>query len=188
MPINWLRRLLSKQPASPPISRQDALRVFPVHNPQLEWELDEEGMVTATLVRRQDLKGRLLSAFLMVPESRQMKLDAVGTFVWNLCDGEHTVNDIVEAMCDQYKLSRREIEVSLTEFLRLLGKRGMIAVAVPEEIVEKLDPDTAKALGLEKLEVIDESGESPEAGDSEKETRPSEDSAGLQGNEQTDSD
>lgn len=170
MPLNFLRRLLSKKPTSSPISRQDALQVFPVHNPQLQWELDEDGMVTANLLRRQDLKGRLLSSFLMVPNSRELKLDAVGTFVWNLCDGEHTVNDLVRAMCDQYKLSRREVEVSLTEFLRMLGKRGMIAVAVPQEIVDKLDPNTAKALGLENLQVIDESAEATESDDSEEET------------------
>ncbi len=153
------QRLLGKKAERPRIARRDALRVHPVRNPNLEWELDEEGVVTATLRRPDNLKSRLIGSFLMAPETRQLKLDEVGTFVWNLCDGQHTVNDIVEAMVARYKLSRREVEVSLTEFLRMLAKRGMIAVAVPRDIVDSLDPATAKALGIVEVRVVEQSEE-----------------------------
>jgi phage terminase large subunit-like protein len=143
-----LRRLAGKKRPRPGISRQDAMRVSPVRNPNLEWELDEDGVVTATLKRPQDLRNRLIGGFLMLPESRKLKLDEVGTFVWDLCDGQHTVADLVSAMTEKYKLSRREVEVSLTEFLRMLAKRGMIVVAVPQDVVDTLDPETAKALGI----------------------------------------
>ena len=161
------QRLLGKKAERPRITRQDALRVYPVRNPSLEWEIDEEGVVSATLRRPDNLKSRLIGSFLMAPESRQLKLDEVGTFVWNLCDGKHTVKDIVEAMVARYKLSRREVEVSLTEFLRRLAKRGMIAVAVPRDIVDSLDPATAKALGIVELKVVEEeTGEDGQGSDS----------------------
>ena len=152
--MSWsmLRRFLGgKQAARPSITRQDALRVYPTRNPSLEWELDEEGVVSANLKRPQDLRNRVVGGFLMLPESKRLKLDEVGTFVWDLCDGKHTVADIVAAMAEQYKLSRREVEVSLTEFLRMLAKRGMIVVAVPQDIVDTLDPETAKALGIVEI-------------------------------------
>lgn len=146
--VSFLQRLAGKKPPRPRISREDALRVCPMHNPNLEWELDEEGIMTATLRRPRDLRNRLVGSFLMLPESRTLKLDEVGTFVWNLCDGKRTVADLVAAMSERYKLSRREVEVSLTEFLRMLAKRGMIVVAVPEDLVAQLDPETIKALGI----------------------------------------
>jgi hypothetical protein len=144
----WLQRLSGKKAPPPAITRQDAMRVFPTRNPSLEWELDEQGVVTATLKRPRDLRNRVIGSFLMLPDSRQLKLDEVGTFVWNLCDGKHTVAELVAAMAEKYKLSRREVEVSLTEFLRMLAKKGMIVVAVPEDIVAHLDPEIVKALGV----------------------------------------
>jgi phage terminase large subunit-like protein len=145
----WLERLSGKKSSPPPgITRQDAMRVYPTRNPNLEWQLDEEGVVTATLKRPKDLRNRVVGAFLMLPEARKLKLDEVGTFIWNLCDGEHTVADLVGAMAENYKLSRREVEVSLTEFLRMLAKRGMIVVAVPQDIIASLDPEIVKALGV----------------------------------------
>jgi hypothetical protein len=160
MSFSGLLRLLKGKPTPrPAISRQDALRVYPTRNPNLQWELDSEGVVSATLTRPRDLRNRVVGGFLMLPESKQLKLDEVGTFVWNLCDGEHTVADIVGEMAEQYKLSRREVEVSLTEFLRMLAKRGMIVVAVPQDLVEALDPATAKALGIVEIRQPEESGE-----------------------------
>ena len=145
---DWLQRLSGKKSPPPGITRQDAMRVYPTRNPNLEWVLDEEGVVTATLKRPKDLRNRVIGGFLMLPEARSLKLDEVGTFVWNLCDGKHTVADLVGAMAEKYKLSRREVEVSLTEFLRMLAKRGMIVVAVPEDIVAHLDPEIVKSLGV----------------------------------------
>ena len=148
-----IQKLAGKKEPGPRISRQDALRVYPTRNPNLEWEMDqEEGVVAARLKRPHDLRSRVVGGFLMLPDARTLKLDEVGTFVWDLCDGKHTVADIVGKMAEQYKLSRREVEVSLTEFLRMLAKRGMIVVAVPQDIVDTLDPETAKTLGIVTLE------------------------------------
>ncbi|HEY3397708.1 MAG TPA: PqqD family protein [Armatimonadota bacterium] len=140
----------------PQIARQDALRVYPVRNPSLDWELDDQGLVVATLVRPKSLKSKIMGSFLMLPDSRQLKLDEVGSYVWSLCDGKHAVTDLIAEMSDKYKLSRREVEVSLTEFLRMLAKRGMIAVAVPREIVDKLDPQTAAALGIVDMQIVED--------------------------------
>ena len=137
------------------LTRQDALRVFPLRNPELEWSLDEEGLVVAVLKRRDDLKTRVVAGVLDIPESRQVRLDEVGSFVWERSDGEHSVSDIADEMMDHYRLGRREVEVSLGEFLRLLARRGMIAVAVPRDLAESLDPETARALGVAQPELKD---------------------------------
>ena len=146
-----INRLVGKPEPKPTVTRAQALRIFPVRNPGLEWEEDEEGLVRATMVRRTDLWGRLVASALSTPETRQLQLDEVGSFVWQLCDGEHSMNDLVETMMAKYKLGRREVEASLNEFMKMLAKRGMVAVAVPKDLIAEMDPATVQAMGLTEL-------------------------------------
>jgi hypothetical protein len=120
----------------PRLSREHALEARPVRNPSLKWEALDNGEVQIILPRRRDAMGKLLSSVFYVPPSKPVSLDVVGARVWQLCDGEHTVNDITEALMEEHKLHRREAEVSLTEFLKMLGKRNMVAFVVPTEFLE----------------------------------------------------
>ncbi len=120
----------------PRLSREHALQARPVRNPSLKWEAMDNGEVQVVLPRRRDAMGKLLSSVFYVPPSKPISLDVVGARVWQLCDGEHTVNDIAEALMEEHKLHRREAEVSLTEFLKMLGKRNMVAFVVPTEYLE----------------------------------------------------
>ena len=60
-----------------------------------------------------------------------LTLDEIGSFVWRLCDGNHSVREIIRALAARYKLHRKEAEVSVVAYLRTLAKRRLIAVAVP---------------------------------------------------------
>lgn len=117
------------------LTRDQAMAAWPIRNPSLKWEAADD-VVAIHLPRRQDWTGRMLGFFFMVPESRPVQLDEVGSFVWHHCDGEHTVSEIADALAREYQLNRREAEVSLTEYLQTLGKRGMVAFAVPREVAE----------------------------------------------------
>ncbi len=148
-----LEKLRLRQP-SPQITRHQALAIKPLRNPNLEWQYNEEGYVVAMLTRRGGATGKLINFFIAVPEERPVVLDEVGTFVWKMCNGEHSIEQIGEALSDEYKLTRREVEVSLNEYLRMLAKRGMILVAVPQEIVDQLDESTRRALGVTEMQEI----------------------------------
>ena len=148
-----LVKLRLRQP-SPQITRRQAMAIKPLRNPNLEWKYNEEGHVVAMLTRRGGPTGKLINFFLTVPEERPAILDEVGTFVWKMCDGEHSIEQISKALSDEYKLTPREVEVSLNEYLRMLAKRGMILVAVPQEIVDQLDESTKRALGVTEIQEI----------------------------------
>jgi len=120
----------------PRLSREHALQARPVRNPALKWEALDNGEVQIILPRRRDAMGKVLSSIFSVPKSKPISLDVVGARVWELCDGEHTVNEIAQALMDEHKIHRREAEVSLTEFLKMLGKRNMVAFVVPTEHLE----------------------------------------------------
>ncbi|RLE78217.1 MAG: hypothetical protein DRJ56_00565, partial [Thermoprotei archaeon] len=62
---------------------------------------------------------------------KKILLDKVGSFVWDLCDGEHTVEDIIRELMREYKLHRREAEASLLLYLQMLSKRALIGFILP---------------------------------------------------------
>ena len=119
------------------LTRDQAMAAWPVRNPSLVTHESEEGLIAVELPRRKDWVGGALGFLFFVPESKPVQLDEVGSFVWKRCDGEHTVNEIAVALATEYKLNRREVDVSLTQYLQSLGKRCMVAFAIPRELAEE---------------------------------------------------
>jgi hypothetical protein len=160
--------------ARSPLTREQALEARPVRNPSLKWRLNDQDEVEIIVPRRSDRLGRVLGYLFYVPTTRPLVLDEVGSRVWHLCDGERTVAEMVQTMCDEYKLGKREVEVSLTEYLRKLGRRGMIGFLVTEELARELGEEGEDLVGLPgvgstrgdleaaRLEQAEESGEEGE--------------------------
>ncbi len=144
-----------------PLSRDEAFEARPVRNPRLKWRINEEGHVEVVVPRRKDFFGRVVGFLFFVPENRPIVLDEVGTRVWELCDGENTVSQIVNALAKEYKLGRREVEASLTEYLKTLGQRGMVGFLIPEEFVE--DEDEGELVGLQDVGTTREDLEAAQA-------------------------
>jgi len=112
----------------PQLDRASALTLRPARNSLLTWEATETGETVLT-VPQGERKGkvmRLMAKWLSVPNERRIELDEVGGFVWGLCDGSHTVEAIVQRTSKEYKLNRREAEVSVTMFLQMLHGRNFI--------------------------------------------------------------
>jgi hypothetical protein len=62
--------------------------------------------------------------------TKTFELDAIGVFVWNRCDGRHTVQQIIRKLADEYRLNLREAEVPTVQFLHTLARRGLIGLSV----------------------------------------------------------
>lgn len=60
---------------------------------------------------------------------RRVELDAVGATVFRACDGEHSVEEIIEAFAELHALDFREAQLPVTQFLRQMTQRGLIALA-----------------------------------------------------------
>ena len=118
----------------PKIERQDALAIVPVRHPLVTWERTDKEVVIS-IPMRDDRLARTIKALVKamrmakeLPNSRQVGLDEVGSFVWELCDGERTIDSIVVALSKEYKLTRREAEASATMFLQTLAKKNLIGL------------------------------------------------------------
>lgn len=118
---------------APAISKKEALNTLPIRNPYVEWQKTEDGEVLIKVPRRKDWLGKLLAFIFAPPETRQVSLDKIGSLVWDLSDGQHSFEDIVRAVSKNYKVTRREAEIGVAAFLRELGKRKLIVLAVRKE-------------------------------------------------------
>lgn len=119
----------------PKIERKEALGIVPVRHPLVKWERDDAGEVILQIPMRDDRTARAVKAIIKavrmakeLPESRQVGLDEVGSYVWELCDGERDINAVVLGVSKEYKLTRREAEASVTMFLQTLAKKNLIGL------------------------------------------------------------
>jgi hypothetical protein len=62
------------------------------------------------------------------PIKKKLQLDELGTAVWEQFNGERSVKQVIQWFAKKYQLHTKEAEVSVTRFLRELGKRGLIAL------------------------------------------------------------
>ena len=68
----------------------------------------------------------------MVPfkPEKAIRLDRLGTAIWDLCDGQRTVEDLVDRFSAKQDLTFHEARVSVTVYLRDLIKRGALVVVM----------------------------------------------------------
>ncbi len=131
----WIRFVLNmmlfkKRIEFPKISREKALSCKPVKNIQVTETIIESGSVmlsypvgirpwVAALIKR-------FSNTVQKPVTKRLELDTLGSAVWNLLDGNRTVKQVIQEFSKNYRLHPKESEMAVTQFLRQLGKRGLI--------------------------------------------------------------
>lgn len=149
--VNGLLARVGLRKPQQQLTREQAMEARPVRNPALHWKLNDEDNVVIAIERRNDVPGKALGWLFMVPERRSITLDDVGSLVWINCDGENTVADLVTMLSSHLKVTRRETEVSLTEYLKTLGKRGMVGFMVDREVAEATGAVGQDVVGLESV-------------------------------------
>jgi hypothetical protein len=124
--MNMFRR----QDKPRPLTRTEALACIPERSPGVAWNLLADGTLLLeyplpirpfflNLARRFNL-GRQEHL------TRKLQLDQVGSAVWLLIDGQRDVRTLIVDFAAQSRLTRQEAEISLTIFLRDLGRRGLV--------------------------------------------------------------
>jgi hypothetical protein len=114
------------------ITRDHALECVPVRNPEVdEQEKDNGELILNYQVRIrpwfqsvvQKITGRAEDII-----KRKLELDALGATVWGMIDGQRKVRELIDDFQKMHQLNRREAEISVTTFLKELGKRGLIVM------------------------------------------------------------
>ncbi len=122
------------------LPRGEMLALRPLRNASVAWEPKAEGEtpgVALTVPRRDDKLGRMLGRVFQLPTTKTIELDEFGAAVWEKCDGRHSVEHLVVFTASAYKLNRRQAEVSVVSFMRMLAQRRLIG----------LDKSSSKSIG-----------------------------------------
>lgn len=117
------------------LPRGEMLALRPQRNREIIWEMkaeDETPGAKLTVPRRDDRMGQILSRVFHVPATKTIELDEFGAQVWSRCDGAHSVEHLITFTCDAYKLNRRQAEVSVITFMRMLAQRRLIGLQTRE--------------------------------------------------------
>ncbi len=125
-------RVFKKKPKGPAISRAEALDRIPAKNVQITEDRLETGEILigypvtirpffATLVKRFGGPEEQV-------QTKKLQLDTLGSSVWDLLDGKRSVRQLIQIFAETHQLQPREAEVAVTQFIRELGRRGLIGL------------------------------------------------------------
>ncbi len=127
--MGWLTR----DRTTPPVStRREALDCIPVKNRQVQEERLENGDVLVrypvTVRPWVAAVARWLGAGDTPPRTARLQLDRLGSGVWSLLDGQTPLRRVAAAFAEIHRLERKEAEVAVAQFVRELGRRGLIGL------------------------------------------------------------
>lgn len=86
------------------------------------------GVLAAVPMRRPKHLFPPLSWILPYSSHRRVELDPVGAAVLKKCDGRRTTERIIEEFATDHKLTFREAQLSVSQFLKQLTQRGIVAI------------------------------------------------------------
>ncbi len=66
---------------------------------------------------------------------RELVLDRMGARIWRLCDGERTIEDVVDVFAERHALTFHEARAAVTGYVKGLIQRGAMAIVVREDMV-----------------------------------------------------
>lgn len=124
---------LTKDRAAPlPLTRREALDCIPVKNRHVREERLDNGDVLVlypvTVRLWMGVLARWVGAGTAPPRTAKLQLDRLGSGVWAMLDGQTSLRRIAAAFADTHRLERKEAEVAVTQFVRELGRRGLIGL------------------------------------------------------------
>jgi hypothetical protein len=114
------------------MTRTEALKFTPVKSTRIQESRLETGVILLTYpVDIKPWVDRIAKRFgkkESKPIEKKLQLDELGTAVWGQINGERSVRQVIQWFAKKYQLHTKEAEVSVTRFLRELGKRGLIGL------------------------------------------------------------
>ena len=107
----------------------------PLRNEAAQTEGEEGDRLVVRVPRDRPwwLRIPLVAWIVAVGKERRLTLDRLGSEIWNLCDGQRTVEEAIDVFAERHALTFHEARVAVTGYLKALVQRGALAVELPEE-------------------------------------------------------
>ena len=66
-------------------------------------------------------------AFIVLPRQSVYKiLNSTGTRIWDLIDGNRSIDEMVQVISDEYEVTTEQARIDIAEFIRDLTANGML--------------------------------------------------------------
>lgn len=98
----------------------------PLRHPDIVWRVEKrrEEAVLQALDAGEDVSGR--GTVILILSGMMHQLNLVGGRIWALCDGSRTVEEIADALADEFDVARTEVAGDVQEFVKDLQQRGWL--------------------------------------------------------------
>jgi coenzyme PQQ biosynthesis protein PqqD len=90
-------------------------------------------MLDKKVTRDENVAWRIIgdeAVLLSAEDSSVHSLDAVGTRIWELCDGEKTVSEIIDQVVSEFEVDRETAEKDVVEFIEELMQKEKALVTL----------------------------------------------------------
>lgn len=130
--MNPLKLFKKKTPAAThtaTITRTESLACIPEKSTAVTWSEHEGSVIIEYPLPLKPFFISLARRFNKEEEqklTKKLELDSIGSKVWLMIDGRADVKSLIKAIAPKAGLSLQEAEISITTFLRELGRRGLI--------------------------------------------------------------
>ena len=94
---------------------EEFLRFVPIRR-DYPWSVDDQGLVHVTVPKFQSSLGKALCRLVRKDNSFQADMDAIGSFVWQRCDGKTSVDEILKVLKETFP-DEKNIDQRLFVFL-----------------------------------------------------------------------
>jgi hypothetical protein len=112
-----------------PEDQRHLLLMTPRRNPNVQWEEDEgSGLVTLIYPKNLSSFERTLAVVFKPVMELRRPLDAPGSFIWLMCDGQNNIATICTAVDQAFKETMEPVLKRVVGYLEILAKRGLIII------------------------------------------------------------
>lgn len=123
---------MSKTPAKPANDWRRMLAAVPTHNSAANVQEHDDCVAVIIKNVRPGYMVPPISWFVPFKPQKVFRLDPIGTFLWKLCDGKRSVEDIIDCFKDEYDLTFHEAKTAVTDYLKKLVQRGVLAIIMKD--------------------------------------------------------
>ena len=104
---------------------ENYLEKIPSRNPSIEWTVDDEGSVTLN-IPNSGIFNKLAQKLFEKPPVTYVHLDAHGSFVWQLADGNRDIISLGEDVKAKFGEAAEPLYPRLAKYFQILDSYGFI--------------------------------------------------------------
>ncbi len=107
------------------VQSENYLERIPKRPDGMEWTADEQGIVTLQ-VENKGWVNRMAQKLFKKPRISYIHLDAMGSFIWPLLDGEKRIMDLGEAVDERFGEEAKPLYERLAKYFQILDSYHFI--------------------------------------------------------------